>query len=123
MAPMPNREHQDRRSYGDVPASSYWARPRGRECTTTLTWLRLAAGRTTTVSDLVLLTPERIDRNEYFEGAPDVVVEIRSPGDESYEKLEFYAQLGVREYGLLTVTGKPLRSTCGRELYTAICQR
>jgi Uma2 family endonuclease len=50
-----------------------------------------------------LLTPEcfRIDRNEYFEGAPDVVVEIRSPGDESYEKLEFYAQLGVPEIWII----------------------
>jgi Uma2 family endonuclease len=48
------------------------------------------------IPDLVLLTPARfaIDRNEYFEGAPDVVVEIRSPGDESYEKRDFYAALG-----------------------------
>ncbi len=30
-------------------------------------------------------------------GAPDVVVEIHSPGDESHEKLGFYAELGVPE--------------------------
>lgn len=30
-------------------------------------------------------------------GGPDAVIEIRSPGDESYEKLPFYAGLGVRE--------------------------
>ena len=30
-------------------------------------------------------------------GGPDAVFEIRSPGDESYEKLPFYAKLGVRE--------------------------
>ena len=30
-------------------------------------------------------------------GGPDVVIEIRSPNDESYEKLPFYAKLGVRE--------------------------
>lgn len=30
-------------------------------------------------------------------GGPDVVVEIRSPGDESYDKLPFFAALGVRE--------------------------
>jgi Uma2 family endonuclease len=29
--------------------------------------------------------------------APDVVLEIRSPGDESHEKLEFYARIGVPE--------------------------
>jgi Uma2 family endonuclease len=30
-------------------------------------------------------------------GGPDAVVEIRSPGDETYEKLGFYAKVGVRE--------------------------
>ena len=30
-------------------------------------------------------------------GGPDAVIEIRSPGDESYEKLPFYAALGVAE--------------------------
>lgn len=30
-------------------------------------------------------------------GGPDAVIEIRSPGDESYEKLPFFAALGVRE--------------------------
>jgi Uma2 family endonuclease len=30
-------------------------------------------------------------------GAPDTVIEIRSPGDETYEKLPFFAVLGVRE--------------------------
>lgn len=51
------------------------------------------------IPDIVVLTPERasIDRNEYFEGAPEVVVEIRSPGDETEEKLPFYAELGVPE--------------------------
>ena len=51
------------------------------------------------IPDLVLLTPARfdIDCNEYFDGGPDAVVEIRSPGDESYEKFDFYAKVGVRE--------------------------
>lgn len=30
-------------------------------------------------------------------GAPDAVIEIRSPGDETYEKLPFFAALGVHE--------------------------
>ena len=30
-------------------------------------------------------------------GSPDAVVEVRSPSDETYEKLGFYAALGVRE--------------------------
>ncbi len=51
------------------------------------------------IPDLVLLAPDRfsIDRDLYFDGAPTVVVEIRSPGDETMEKLPFYAQLGVPE--------------------------
>lgn len=34
-------------------------------------------------------------------GPPLVVVEIRSPGDESYDKLEFYAALGVPEVWII----------------------
>ena len=30
-------------------------------------------------------------------GGPDAVIEVRSPGDETYEKFPFFAQLGVRE--------------------------
>lgn len=30
-------------------------------------------------------------------GAPDAVIEIRSPDDETYEKLPFFAHVGVRE--------------------------
>jgi len=30
-------------------------------------------------------------------GGPDAVIEVRSPGDESYDKLSFFAKLGVRE--------------------------
>jgi Uma2 family endonuclease len=42
-----------------------------------------------------------MDRNDYFEGAPTDVVEIRSPGDEAFEKLPFYAQLGVPEVWII----------------------
>lgn len=55
------------------------------------------------IPDLVLLTPNRfhIDHDEYFEGAPTVVVEVRSPGDEAYEKLPFYAKIGVPEVWII----------------------
>ena len=33
----------------------------------------------------------------YISGGPDLVVEIRSPNDETYEKISFYERLGVRE--------------------------
>jgi len=53
--------------------------------------------------DLILLTADRfgIDKNEYFEGGPTVVVELRSPGDESYAKLPFYASLGIPEVWII----------------------
>ena len=55
------------------------------------------------IPDLVLLDPARfaIDKNEYMVGAPLVVVEIRSPGDDSYAKLPFYAGLGVPEVWII----------------------
>lgn len=45
------------------------------------------------------MTPDRfsIDRAEYYDGAPAVVIEIRSPGDETWDKTEFYATIGVSE--------------------------
>ncbi len=51
----------------------------------------------------MLLTPARfgIDQNEYIDGGPDVVIEIHSPGDETYEKLDFYAKVGVREVWII----------------------
>ena len=34
----------------------------------------------------------------HWEGGPDLLVEVVSPGDRSREKLDFYADLGVREF-------------------------
>lgn len=36
-------------------------------------------------------------RKSGIAGGPDLVVEIRSPGDETYQKLDFYGDLGVQE--------------------------
>ena len=51
------------------------------------------------IPDIVLLTPDRfqIDHDEYYDGAPTVVIEIRSRGDETWDKMEFYAGIGVPE--------------------------
>ncbi len=51
------------------------------------------------IPDLVLLLADRrsIDRDEYFDGGPNVVIEIESPGDETRAKLGFYAEIDVRE--------------------------
>jgi Uma2 family endonuclease len=104
MAPVPNRDHQDFAFLLAIWLRSNWAIPNG--CRVHLE-INIAEGGTWPdnyrVPDLVLLTPTRfhIDRNEYFDGGPDAVVEIHSPGDEAYEKLEFYAKIGVREVWII----------------------
>lgn len=46
--------------------------------------------------DLVYSTPER--RTKWgVEGRAELVIEIRSPGDESYEKVPFYVEMGCQE--------------------------
>jgi Uma2 family endonuclease len=104
MPPMPNREHQNFEFELEAWLREHWARPRGNKVYHAIN----LSGRTDwtqdyRIPDLVLLTAARldIDRNEYFQGPPEVVVEIHSPGDEAYEKLPFYAQLGVPEVWIL----------------------
>lgn len=56
-------------------------------------------------------------------GGPDAVIEIRSPGDETYDKLAFFAELGVREVVVIdrdTKRPEVLRLT-GRQ-YQAVAQ-
>jgi Uma2 family endonuclease len=104
MPPMPNRSHQDLELDLGAWLKIFWARPRGNKVYPPIN-LALP-GRWPNdyrIPDLVLLTPDRfhIDRNEYFDGGPNVVIEIRSPGDESYEKLPFYTQLNVLEVWII----------------------
>lgn len=47
------------------------------------------------VPDQLYCRPE--SRSERGAEGAELVVEIRSPGDETYEKIDFYAELGVRE--------------------------
>ncbi|MCA9791040.1 MAG: Uma2 family endonuclease [Candidatus Eremiobacteraeota bacterium] len=100
MVAAPNREHQDFRWSLETFLRLRWSRCQQFKVYSEVNVA--PAGdwpRNYRIPDLILLTPERyhIDRNEFFEGAPEVVVEIRSPDDESYEKLAFYAALGVPE--------------------------
>jgi Uma2 family endonuclease len=100
MPPSPNRFHQELEWALETYVRQIWA--------PTSKWkiyhginVASAGGwpNNYRIPDLVLLSPRRfaIDRNEYFEGAPDVVVEIHSPGDEAYEKFSFYSDLAVPE--------------------------
>lgn len=101
MPPMPNREHQDFEGAMETWLREFWAPVCGGKVYHQINVASPGGwpDKDYRIPDLVLLTPERfhIDKNEYFEGAPTVVVEIRSPHDETYEKFDFYARLGVAE--------------------------
>ncbi len=103
MPPMPNRMHQRFGRDLQFYLQQRWAKPRRaevhQEVNLTSPEDEPAWTKNYRIPDFVLLTPDRfsIDKNEYMAGAPLVVIEIRSPGDETYEKLPFYAGLGVPE--------------------------
>jgi Uma2 family endonuclease len=104
MPPSPNREHQDFEGALESWLRSYWSRPRAGKVYHQINVASVGGWPNDyRIPDLVLLTPDRfhIDHSEYFEGAPAVVVEIHSPGDEAYEKLPFCARLGVPEVWII----------------------
>lgn len=47
------------------------------------------------IPDVSVMLPDRVPHGEAMFVRPTVVFEIRSPGDETYEKLPFYAAVGV----------------------------
>ncbi len=47
------------------------------------------------IPDVSVMLPERVPRTEVMFVQPNVVFEVRSPGDETYDKLAFYAAVGV----------------------------
>ena len=65
------------------------------------------------VPDLLYAPPEHAsDRGIEWQAA--LVIEIRSPGDETYEKLPFYAEVGCREVLVID------RDMCAVELFTLV---
>lgn len=104
MPPMPIRDHQDFQDDLRDWIKRRWARPLGNRVHRDVNLATIGGWPDDfRVPDLILLTPDRfqIDHNVYFEGPPTVAVEIHSPGDEAYEKLEFYAALGVPEVWII----------------------
>ena len=104
MPPSPNRTHQEFEGEVETWLRTHWARPNGNKVYHQIN-LASPGGwpNNYRIPDLLLLTPDRfgIDHNEYFEGPPLVVVEIRSPGDETIEKMPFYAEIGVPEVWII----------------------
>jgi Uma2 family endonuclease len=103
MPPMPNRLHQNVAKDLLIYLDRHWSKRTGGRVHQEVNLTTLEDEATWTLNfripDLVLLDPPRfaIDKNEYMAGAPLVVIEISSPGDETYDKFPFYAGLGVPE--------------------------
>jgi Uma2 family endonuclease len=100
MPPMPNRRHQDLEWAIEAWLRQFWVPCSGGKCYHQINVASLGGWpRNYRIPDVVLLTPDRfgIDKDEYFEGGPTVVVEIRTAGDETYQKFDFYAAIGVSE--------------------------
>jgi Uma2 family endonuclease len=114
MSPEPDREHQDFEGGLESWLRLNWGRPRRAKVYHRINLSLPGAGNewihNFRIPDLVLLTRERfsIDHRTHFEGGPEVVVEIRSPNDESEEKLPFYAQLGVLEVWIIDRDSKEI---------------
>ncbi len=104
MPPAPNVEHQGFELKLAIWLDAHWAISRGR---------RVYAGinvaprggwpKNYRIPDIVLLDADcpAKDRGKYLEGPPTVAIEIHSPGDEAYEKLHFYAKLGIPEVWII----------------------
>lgn len=100
MPPMPTPEHQELEGEIETWLRLNWARPNGNKVYHQINLAPVGKWPNDyRIPDLLLLTSAEfpIIREQCFEGAPLVVVEIRSPRDESLDKLEFYARLGVPE--------------------------
>ena len=109
MPPAPNREHQELEGVLEAWLRANWARPGGNKVYHQINLASVGGWpHDYRIPDLVLLAADRfhIDHNEYFEGAPTVVVEIHSPGDEAYDKMPFYAKLGVPEVWIVDRHGR-----------------
>ena len=100
MAPTPNTMHQDFAGRLYAYLLDGWADPTGGRA---FGEMNVApAGQPDwrqnyRVPDVVLVGPDRlgIDHDSHLAGAPTVVVEVESPGDDTRAKLAFYATLRV----------------------------
>jgi Uma2 family endonuclease len=107
MAPMPNLFHQEFVGLFEELLRARWARPNGGKVyhEVNLTTPEDEADWTNNyrVPDIVLLSADRLQyrRGDYIAGPPLVCVEVHSPNDEAYEKLPFYAGLGVPEVWII----------------------
>ena len=100
MVPAPNIDHQEFEGELEAWFRAFWVAKSGGRA---LHNVNVARGDEWQddyrIPDLILLLPTQFDilRETHIQGPPSLVVEIRSPNDETYDKFSFYAALGVPE--------------------------
>ncbi|MCG3118042.1 MAG: hypothetical protein ALAOOOJD_00175 [bacterium] len=67
--------------------------------------------------DIIFVAKERLDivKDERVEGAPDIIVEVLSPGNwlvDRRDKFKVYAQAGVREYWIVDPKARTIELFC-----------
>lgn len=117
LVPTPHSEHQRLQARLIGWLEKHWVRSGSREVLPGFNVSRPGIPNWTTdyrVPDLLLITERATgqDRGTHFEGGPDAVVELRSPGDETYDKLPFYAAIGCCEVWVID------RDSRASEIYT-----
>ncbi len=104
MAPAPNIEHQGFEDQLLTWFYTHWRKLPGRRVYSGINVApRGGWPKNYRIPDLVLLDADcpAKNRGAYLEGPPTVAIEVHSPGDEAYEKLPFYAKLGVPEVWII----------------------
>ena len=100
MAPAPNVSHQRmQRDLGGFLNALVTRKHRGEVLSGVNVFNDAAVEPDYRIPDHSFVSTEResLIQDNGIHGAPDAVIEIRSPGDESYAKLSWFAKLGVRE--------------------------
>jgi hypothetical protein len=107
MPPVPDDAHQSLEGDLEFYWRVHWGLPNNALVQHQINLAPVGAGKDWTndyrIPDLLLLTQDRfhIRCGTHWEGAPNVVVEIHSSGDEAYEKLPFYCDLAVPEVWII----------------------
>src|SRR5919109_4942712 len=100
MTPAPSVEHQRVvREVVEFLSPLMKRRERGQIALQVNVFNEAFPGEDYRIPDLVFVAHgrEHVLAKDGVRGGPDVVIEVRSPHDETYDKLPFYAALGVRE--------------------------
>lgn len=107
MGPSPDYTHQSFEGELATYFRIHWGYPKQAQVLQQINLAREGAGadwrNDYRIPDILLVTPDRmgINKESHFEGAPNAVVEIHSPGDEAYAKLAFYRDLAVPEVWII----------------------